>query len=459
MLTSLHIENFKAWADTGPLRLAPLTVIFGANSAGKSSLGQLLLALKQTVLAADRRRALQLGDAQSLVDLGSFADCLHRHELDRSLRVALGWTLPRELEVKDALSPARFRGDTLQLDVSLDADARAQPRVCQLGYRLQQRGGTTLAVDYRRSAGGRHTLTAQPLALQRVAGKAAPLEPPEKFYRFSDQSRARFRNAGFLADLALQTEALFAGLHHLGPLREQPRRLYGWSGEAPENVGQRGEHSIAAILAASAQGRRLATGAGAAPLRFDAFVAHWLRELGVIERFRLRPLVRGRHEVEVLVTTHADAGEVRLTDVGFGVSQVLPALVEAFYCTPGSTVWMEQPEVHLHPQVQAALADALIGAIHAHEGGQPRGVQLIIESHSEHLLNRLQRRVAEGAVAAGDIAVHFCRRADGGAALEPLRMNRYGEIENWPENFFGDEMADIAGRTLAALRRRQAEHG
>jgi AAA15 family ATPase/GTPase len=60
MLTSLRIQNFKAWQDTGPVRLAPLTVIFGANSAGKSSLGHLLLALKQTALSTDRRRALHL---------------------------------------------------------------------------------------------------------------------------------------------------------------------------------------------------------------------------------------------------------------------------------------------------------------------------------------------------------------------------------------------------------------
>lgn len=67
MLTHLEIKNFKAWKDTGPIRLTPLTVIFGANSAGKSSLGHLLLALKQTTLSADGKRPLHLGDENSLV--------------------------------------------------------------------------------------------------------------------------------------------------------------------------------------------------------------------------------------------------------------------------------------------------------------------------------------------------------------------------------------------------------
>ena len=77
MLTSLRIKNFKAWRDTGHVRLAPLTVIFGSNSAGKSSLGHLLLALKQTALSADRRRALHLGDDKSLIDLGTFRECVY----------------------------------------------------------------------------------------------------------------------------------------------------------------------------------------------------------------------------------------------------------------------------------------------------------------------------------------------------------------------------------------------
>ena len=165
----------------------------------------------------------------------------------------------------------------------------------------------------------------------------------------------------------------------------------------------------------------------------------------------------GRKEYEVLVKTHAKAPEVKITDVGFGVSQVLPALVQAFYCPPNSTIWMEQPEIHLHPQVQSELADVLISAIRSRENGKERNVQLIIESHSEHFLNRLQLRVAEGELAPDDVAIYFCKRVGGGAELEPLRLNLYGDIENWPENFFGDEMADLTARTVAAAERQRRE--
>jgi predicted ATPase len=125
----LRINNFKAWKETGSIRLAPSTVIFGANSAGKSSLGHLLLALKQTVLSADRKRPLHLGDENWLIDLGTFAECLYKHDLSQPLRFELGWRLPAKLDVKDSISQDKFSGNELRLKVDVQADQREQPRV------------------------------------------------------------------------------------------------------------------------------------------------------------------------------------------------------------------------------------------------------------------------------------------------------------------------------------------
>ena len=457
MLTSLHVKNFKAWKDTGPMRLAPLTVIFGTNSAGKSSLGHLMLALKQTVLSTDRKRALQLGDDKALIDLGTFVECLHNHDRTQALEFELGWQLPTRLEVKDPVSESRLTGDGLRLNVRMPTGARDQPVVDRLAYGLRDGGSEKLAVNFERDEKGTWHIESPDYAFLRNQGRAWPLDDPDKFYRISDQSRARFQNAEFLSDFALQTEAALNSVYYLGPLRDHPRRIYSWSGETPESVGQRGEFAVAAILAASSENRLLNRGPKQRQLRFDAFVARWLRDMGIIESFAVKAVAQGRKEFEVLVKTHALSREVKISDVGFGVSQVLPALVQAFYCPPRSTVWMEQPEVHLHPQVQAELADVFVSAIQAREHGKERHVQLIVESHSEHFLNRLQRRVAEGLVSSDDVAVYFCRRAGAAAELEPLRLNMFGEIENWPENFFGDEMADISGRTVAAMKRKHQQ--
>lgn len=458
MLTKLHLKNFKAWKDTGAIRLAPLTVIFGANSAGKSSLGHLLLALKQTAQSTDRKRALHLGDASTLIDLGTFDDCMHGHDLARSLDFELAWSLPKTMEVRDPLQPSlRYHGGTLALNVSLVAGKTGQPEVRSLRYELSNANETVLDVAFSRADNRKLSLESEKYKFVMADGRKWPLEEPEKFYRVSDVSMARFKNAGFLTDFALATESMLGNLSYLGPLRKHPQRTYQWSGDTPEGVGQMGESAIAAILAAQNAGRVLNRGPRMPRQAFAEFVAGWLKDLGVIHSFVVKPVVEGRKEYEVLVKTHAEAPEVKITDVGFGVSQVLPVLVQAFYCKPNSTVWMEQPEIHLHPQVQAELADVFISAIRSREEGTPRNVQLIIESHSEHFLNRLQRRIAEGSLTPDDVAIYFCKREGGAAELEPLNVNLYGDIENWPENFFGDEMADLTARTVAAMRIKQQE--
>lgn len=459
MLTHLRIKNFKAWKDTGPIPLAPLTVIFGANSAGKSSLGHLLLALQQTAQSSDRKRALHLGDKTTLIDLGTFKDCLHGHDLTAQLEFELGWQLPKSLEVRDPLSTARFGGDHMRLDVALRAGKAEQPEVQSMRYELGRLGAagvdTMLGVALYRDDKRKFSLVSERYGFKFADGRKWPLEEPEKFYRLSDISMARFKNAGFMADFALATESMLGSLSYLGPLRRHPERVYQWSGDTPASVGQEGEATIAAILAAQHDGRQLNRGPKKARQGFSAFIAGWLKDLGIIHDFSVRPVAEGRKEYEVLVRNSPRAPEVKITDVGFGVSQVLPALVQAFYCPPHSTVWMEQPEIHLHPQVQAELADVFISATQARQDGVERHVQLIVESHSEHFLNRLQRRVAEGVLAPEEVGVYFCRRAGAATELEPLRLNVLGEIENWPENFFGDEMADIAARTLAAMHTKQ----
>jgi len=457
MLTSLHIKNFKAWKDTGKIPLAPLTVIFGANSAGKSSLGHLLLALKQTALSSDRRRALHLGDQNTLIDLGTFADCLHAHDLNQVLEFDLQWRLPEAITVKNPLNGERFEGSGMSLAVKLAANKSDQPEVTYIRYELGEEQELPLEAEFTRDTKGAYSLKSTRYSFTRTQGRIWPLDAPEKFYRISDTTRARFQNAGFLADFALATEQMLTGLYYLGPLRDHPRRTYQWSGDTPEDVGSRGEFTIPAILAAQSQSRKLNRGVKQRLQQFPEFIAGWLKDLGIIHSFGVKAVAAGRKEYEVLIKTSPKGPEVKITDVGFGVSQVLPALVLPFYCPANSVVWMEQPEIHLHPQVQAELADVFISAVQAREKGFSRNVQLIVESHSEHFLNRLQRRVAEGSIKPEEVAIYFCKKSSEGTELEPLKVNMFGDIENWPENFFGDEMADLTARTIAAMEKRKQQ--
>ncbi len=116
---------------------------------------------------------------------------------------------------------------------------------------------------------------------------------------------------------------------------------------------------------------------------------------------------------------------------------------------------LEQPEIHLHPSAQSALADVMIDAINSKENGSDRNIQLIIETHSEHFLRRLQRRIAEGGGIEEDkVSAYFANITKIPAALEPLEIDQFGNIRNWPENFFGDEMGDIIRQSEAAMNKR-----
>jgi predicted ATPase len=225
-------------------------------------------------------------------------------------------------------------------------------------------------------------------------------------------------------------------------------------------VGYSGENTISALLAA--KDRKLNLRAKQRTRPFEEFIAEKLKDLELIEKLEVHQISQNRKEYEVKVKTPGFPCSVDLPDVGFGISQVLPVIVQCFYAPPGSILFIEQPELHLHPRAQAHLADLFIDVLTAREGGQERNIQLIIETHSEHLLNRLQRRIAEDSlehpIASNDVAAYFAHATANESKLEPLKIDMYGNISNWPDNFFGDSMGDLVEKSKSEVHRRlQAE--
>lgn len=461
MLTRLSIRNFKAWEDTGDLRLAPLTVFFGTNSSGKSSIGQFLLMLKRTAQSADRNLALDFGaDAHDAVDLGSFRELIHNHETDRELESEFWWEPPGGLTLVDPLDgKRRYRGSEIQFRSTVALPANSERPVCTyFDYSLWHEGrGTMDARMAEEEAGtGRYTFDAHPYELVRIQGRPRKQLPrPVNFFGFPDEVNAQYQNAGVLADLELELKRQLDRLFYLGPLRETPHRTYRWTGQAPEHVGYHGQHTVAAYLASLE--RRISPGPRRHAQPFGVMVAAWLKAMGLVYDFRVEELSRSQGIYEVLLQRSPGAEWVKLPDMGFGVSQVLPVIVQCMHAPHNATVFMEQPEIHLHPSVQMELADLFIETIHSREDGDSRNVQLLVESHSEWFLRRLQRRVAEERLTPEQVAVYFCSNEAGRAVIEPLDLDMFGNISNWPENFFGDQMEDISQQRLAQIRRRKAQ--
>ena len=452
MLNRLKLQNFKAWREAD-LSFGKVTGFFGTNSAGKSSLLHLLLLLKQTRNATDRSIVLDFGGPGSLVNLGTFEDVVHQHDMNEAIGWLLHWTLPETLNVDEASGPSlpRLRGDNLETRCEIGwRNKRLRPR--ELAYRFND-------MDFRLQPKarpmGEFRLIADPPDFEfvRNQGRAWPLLHPTKAYLYPSQVKSYYQNADFLGDFELAYEKLMDSIYYLGPLREYPRREYHWAGSSPEDVGHRGERAIDAILAATTRKETWSLGHRMRRRSFQEMIAYWLQKLGLIREFHLKEIARGTNLYRAIVKTSSSVATTSLTDVGFGVSQVLPVLVLLYYVPEGSTVLLEQPEIHLHPAVQSDLADVMLNV------ADVRNVQIVVESHSEHLMRRLQRRVAEQEASSEDVKLYFVSSNRGKAHVSDLLLNQWGEIENWPENFFGDEMGEIAAITEASLRRRMGQSG
>ena len=459
MFRRLRIENFKGWQDTRKIRMAPLTLFFGANSSGKSSIGQFLLMLKQTVEVPDRKAVLHPGGTNSPAQLGSFQQLIFHRDVQNRIKFEYEWDLPDPLRIKDPLSSKSFSGNILAFSAAVgisDIDQHSLV-VDHFRYVLSNEGNVVLTIGMRRHPAERskYDVEAEYYSLVRKPGRAWSPKEPVRFYGFPDEVVAYHQNADFVQELNLLHEQLFRSISYLGPLRTKAERLYSWARTEPESVGYSGENTIAAILAA--RNRKIGLGKRRFTKPFEEIIAAKLKVMGLIEDFKVNPISEYRQEYEVKVRSRGSSDWVDLPDVGFGVSQVLPVLVQCFYAPPGSIIIMEQPEIHLHPAAQSALADVMIDVIHSRELGADRNVQLIIETHSEHFLRRLQRRIAEKSVDTSKISAYVANVTRLPARLDALQIDMYGNVLNWPAHFFGDEMSDITEQAKAAMKRRLGE--
>ena len=387
MITHIRAKNFKSWADSGEVVLAPLTGFFGTNSSGKSSLLQLLLLLKQSIGSDD---VLFFGDEQSLVNLGSFRDVIHGHDTDKTLALEFGCK-PRQ---------------PLKISVP-DVNANGQPDVLSGPI-----GSLTFTTSIREERG---KLSSEVLGA-----------PPAAF------------------------ENQFSRVYYLGPTRVHPQRHYHWNGKHPVEMGLCGDEAIAALL--SARVRNLKTSHNGNGVPIEARVSAWLQKMELAHDFWLG--LNGASDnstYEVRIQKTPTSARVTLADIGYGLADLLPILVHCYYVPEGSTLILEQPGIHLHPHAQAQLADLFLEVI------AERHLQILIESHSEQLLTRLQRRIAEKKVAQDTIALYFCRNTDGASTIEKLEVDELGDIHNWPEYFFGNVIGDMFAVTDVQIERLQSQ--
>ena len=437
MITHIRMKNFKSWKDSSEVKLAPLTGFFGTNSSGKSSLLQMLLLLKQTVERSNLEEVIFFGDEHSLVNLGNFREVIHGHKEEESLDLEFGYKLRSSLTIE--VPNEAIDIESLIFDISI-RERNRRPVVENICYTVGIEANHKIIWRYDRI----HYRNLQNPRLNRdgILGIKSFYGSPEPGLVWAAKA---------MQELSSTFEKLFPRVYYLGPTRVEPQRYYQWGGGHPQHIRQWGNQTIHALL--SARVRKLKTLHKEEEVPIEDRVSEWLREMELAHSFTLDWKTQSSIEYEVRIQKSPTSAAVTLVDMGYGLGQFLPVLVLCYYAPEGSTLILEQPGIHLHPKVQSQLADLLIEVI------TERNLQILVESHSEHLLNRLQRRVAEERITADQTALYFCRNDEGVSNIDRLKMDEFGNITNWPENFFGDEMGDLFAMTKAQRERQKRAEG
>ncbi len=229
-------------------------------------------------------------------------------------------------------------------------------------------------------------------------------------------------------------------VRYLGPLREEPQVVSPSGGRSRSlPAGTRGEYT--ADLLAREKNRRVEFrdwNNAEKQLRLPDAVSLWTTYLGVGENVAVED--QGKLGRGLRLRVHGV--ERDLTTVGVGASQLLPVIAVALSAEPGTTVCIEQPELHLHPAVQSRLADFFLFA-------RP-DVAFVIETHSEYFVTRIRRRVAEQTVEPRNVAVFFAEQEGGVTNVRCLRLSRDGDFSDWPKGFF-DAHDDDARALVRAI--------
>ena len=268
----------------------------------------------------------------------------------------------------------------------------------------------------------------------------------------------RVRNIpAFLDNINQEITDFFTNnIYYLGPLRIDPQFIYGLP-SYPEitHVGLKGEFTASVLEYFKGEKIKFPVPPSLveknkitdrAPLIYALKV--WLEHMGLLENVKTTD--RGKMGTEISVRADGVNRELDLTSIGIGVSQILPTLVMGLIAPKGTTFLLEQPELHLHPKVQSILADFLFGLTKV-------GKQCIVETHSEYLINRIRRRVAEDEndTLVNDVQLYFAERKQGKSQFLSVDLNEYGAVMEWPDGFFDEGPNEAQLIMDAAINKRR----
>lgn len=408
-ISALSVRGFKSLANACRLEIRPLTILAGANSSGKSSAIQPLLLMKQTLDATYDPGPIRLDGPN--VRFTSAAQLLSTVPGSQSCR---------EFEIGLEIGKGiKFEGTYRQGDQGFEiAKTVYEDGIKERSLILHPKMKQKAIEDIIEKSGDLFLLVAKEdrNPVFKIIPERCFLEAS---FAFAFPEEESLWSTSFNSPFARHISKLI----HVPGLRGNPLRTYQTTATGTEFPGTF-ENYVASVITnwQRSKDERLQ--------KLSAF----LKTLGLTWKVVAEQINDTQVELRVGRLPRSTRGGARdlvnIADVGFGVSQVLPVLVALLAAETGQLVYLEQPELHLHPRAQTALAEILADAA-------DRGVRVVVETHSPLLLTAIQTLVAEDKLAPEKVKLHwFTRKEDGITEVSSADLDEAGAFgEDWPEDF------------------------
>ena len=437
-ITSITVAGFKSIRDEQTIDIRPLTILAGANSSGKSSMMQPLLLMKQTFGADFDPEALLLnGPNVRFTNADQLLSRSLGNDLAKEFRVGLSFGDQLAVESRFVHRPRKgiAASETTWTD---------DHGVYSVGTSLKESDIlANLTPDLIRSVEAAMDPSLE--SIQWGIRQNACFLLPVLFTAGPPREESPFGLSTLSKNVRVVTDRIDS-LIHVPAHRGNPERAY------PTTAVKRGFRGVFPVYTASVISKWQSSGHHSYLVLNDD-----LRDLGLSWKVEAKRVSDAEVELRVgRLPKPAQGGDqdfVSVADVGFGVSQTLPVLAALHVATPGHLVYVEQPELHLHPRAQVAMAGVLARAV-------KRGVRMVIETHSPLLLLAVQAMVAKGeeGLTPDEVKLHWFTRSeeDGATTVTSADLDEGGAFGDWPEDF-GDVELDIEKRYLDAVEAKMSK--
>ena len=402
----LALKNFKCFKEVD-ISFSKITLLTGENSSGKSSFIYGILAPIQSINSHGNSFPLYLSLNGSYVNMGGGEDVSFNHNTNNKLGIDLTLTTDFETFIFDTNWSFETKNK-----YPIIHDLKMSSRLEQIEL-IKNVDGDYIATLNLRSGDVVNSVNLQTNNIDEITKERYDTKPIIDSFFDSLHS-------------SLDEEFNF-----ISSFRLHPDRTY-YLSKANNKVDKFGSGYIDQILDWNdSQSDEL----------YD--LVSLLKAVNILHDIKTHKLLGGRFEIKVKVKSKSKWDS--LADVGFGISQFLPIVVADLQLSDSSTLIMSQPEIHLHPSVQANLGDYLVKQVNE------RNKNYIVETHSEYLLNRMRLLIVKGEIKPEDVAVYYFENSvKNGSISHRLEFTKNGQILNAPKGFFETYMIDTMDIALNA---------